>query len=125
MAAGGQARAGALDFMGRVGRIRTVEGVVVNQNREPVPNVTVSLLPDLARRGRTDLYKSASTDANGRFKIERIPPGDYVAFAWDGIESSDWQNPEFVSPYEAQGTRVRVPDSSAAVIDLTIIPTPH
>ncbi len=24
----------------------SVEGVVVNQNREPVPNVTVSLLPD-------------------------------------------------------------------------------
>jgi hypothetical protein len=103
----------------------SVDGVVVNQNREPVPNITVSLLPDPGRRARMDLYKAVSTDANGRFKIDRVPPGDYVAFAWDGIESGDWQNPEFVAPYEARGTAVRVRDSAPANVELTTLtPSP-
>jgi hypothetical protein len=103
----------------------SVEGVVVNQNREPVPNVSVSLLPDSGRRARIDLYKAGSTDTNGRFTIERVPPGDYVAFAWDGLENGDWQNPEFVAPYEPRGTRVRVLDSAPASVELTTItPSP-
>jgi hypothetical protein len=103
----------------------SVEGVVVNQNRDPVPNVAVALLPDPGRRARMDLYKTVSTDASGRFKIERVPPGEYVAFAWDGIESGDWQNPEFVAPYEPRGTPVRVRDSAAANIELTTLTPSH
>src|SRR4029077_18141994 len=90
----------------------TVEGVVVNEKREPVPNVLVSLLPDAARRGRMDLYKSASTDASGRFRIDSVPPGDSVGFAWDGIDTGEWQSPDFVGRYESRGTGVRVRDSA-------------
>jgi hypothetical protein len=103
----------------------SVEGVVVNQNHQPVPNVPVSLLPDAARRGRFDLYKSVSSDAAGRFKIEQVPPGDYVAFAWDGIEGGEWQNPAFVATYESRSTPVRVSDSATAAIELTALtPSP-
>jgi hypothetical protein len=103
----------------------SVEGVVVNQSHQPVPNVSVSLLPDAARRDRFDLYRSASSDAAGRFKIEQVPPGDYVAFAWDGIESSDWQNPEFVAPYEPRGIAVRVRERTPANVELiTLTPSP-
>jgi hypothetical protein len=100
----------------------SLEGVVLNQDRQPVPNVAVSLLPDVARRNRMDLYKSVSTDANGRFRIERVPPGDYVAFAWDGVETGDWQNPEFLAPYEARGTRVRIGDNATVSVELTALP---
>ena len=96
----------------------SVEGVVVNPNGQPVPNVPVSLLPDAGRRTRFDLYKSTSSDGTGRFKIEQVPPGDYVAFAWDGIDSGEWQNPAFVAPYESRGVRVRVPDNVPAFIEL-------
>jgi len=103
----------------------SVEGVVVNQNGQPVPNVPVSLLPDAVRRGRFDLYKTASSDATGRFEIERVPPGDYVAFAWDGIESGEWENPVFVASYESRGTHVGVVESAPATINVTAItPTP-
>jgi hypothetical protein len=103
----------------------SVQGIVLDRNHQPVPNVSVSLLPDVARRSRFDLYKSVSSDAAGRFKIEQVPPGDYVAFAWDGVESGEWQNPQFVAPYEARGTRVRVVDNIPAVIELNALrPSP-
>jgi hypothetical protein len=99
----------------------SVDGVVVNQSGQSVPNIPVSLLPDAARRGRFDLYKTASTDAAGRFRIALVPPGEYVAFAWDGIESGEWENPAFVAPYESRGVRVRVQDNGAAVVKLTAL----
>jgi Carboxypeptidase regulatory-like domain len=99
----------------------SVDGVVLTENRQPVPNVIVSLLPDVARRGRLDLYRTVSSDASGRFKIDLVPPGDYVAFAWDGLESEDWQNPEFVAPHEARGTRVRVRDGAPTTIEVTAL----
>jgi hypothetical protein len=98
-----------------------VKGVVRNRDREPVPNVTVSLLPDLGRRARSDLYRTVSTDAAGRFTIEGVPPGDYVAFGWDGIESGDWQNPDFVALYESRGSAVRVRDNAPANVELTTL----
>jgi hypothetical protein len=102
-----------------------VDGIVVSQNHQPVPNVPVSLLPDIARRGRMDLFRTVSSDTNGHFAIDRVPPGDYVVFAWDGIENGEWQNPEFVSPYEARGTRVRIRDNSPTTIELTALtPSP-
>jgi len=51
-----------------------------------------------------------------------LPAGDYVAFAFDGAEEGEWQNPEFVAPYEGRGTPVRIGDGAAATIELTALP---
>ena len=100
----------------------TIEGIVLTENRQPVPNVSVALLPEAGRRGRIDLFKSTRSDASGRFRIPALPPGDYVAFAFDGAEEGEWQNPEFVAPYEGRGTPVRIGDGAAATIELTALP---
>ncbi len=99
-----------------------LEGVVVNDSREPVPNVTVALVPDAARRARFDLYRSATSDAAGRFRIPDVPPGDYTALAFDGVESGEWQSAEFVAPYEGRGKPVRVVDGASAGIELIALP---
>jgi hypothetical protein len=99
-----------------------LEGVVLNENRQPVPNVSVALLPDAARRARIDLFKSTRSDASGRFRIAGMPPGDYVAFAFDGAEDGEWQNPEFVTPYEGRGMIVRIGEGAAASVELTALP---
>jgi hypothetical protein len=99
-----------------------LDGAVVNENRQPVPNATVALLPDAARRSRVDLFKSAVADASGRFRLERIPPGDYVVFACDDVENGEWQNPDFLRAYERRGTPVRIGDGAQASVDLLASP---
>jgi hypothetical protein len=103
----------------------SIEGVVLNENRQPVPNIAVSLLPDVARRRRFDLYRSVSTDASGRFKVEHLPAGEYVVFAWDGTDSGESQNPEFVAPYEGRGTPIRVRDAASTTVELPALAPPH
>src|SRR4029078_628563 len=57
-----------IDFVLELNRSTgTVTGSVVNNRMEPVPNVTVVLIPDA--RGS---WKSASTDAAGNFQINSV-----------------------------------------------------
>ena len=99
-----------------------LEGRVVNRDRQPLPNVTVALVPDHARRGRVDLMKSTSSDATGRFRVAGVPPGDYLAFAFDGPDDGEWQNPDMLAARETQGTAVRVAAGAAATVELTALP---
>ena len=58
----------------------------------PAAGVTVALLPNV--RGRFDLVRTATTDPSGRFRLDRVAPGDYKVFAWSEVSDGDWQDPD-------------------------------
>ena len=93
----------------------SVSGAVVDQDRKPLPNVTVALVPDGERRARVDLNKSTSSDLSGRFAFAAIPPGDYLAFAIDGPDDGGWQNPDVLASAGVKGVAVRVGDAPVSV----------
>jgi len=95
--------------------VGSVNGVVVDQDRKPLPNVTVALVADGDRRARVDLKKSTSSDLSGRFAFAPIPPGDYIAFAIDGPDDGEWQNPEVLASTGVKGVAVRVGDAPLSV----------
>jgi hypothetical protein len=96
----------------------TLEGRVINGDRQSVPNVIVALVPDLARRGRVDLITSTSSDASGRFRLTGVPPGDYVAFAFDGVQDGEWQDPAYLAGRESRGTPVRIALGTSPSVEL-------
>jgi len=98
-----------------------LEGRVTDNAGRPVPNVPVVLMPDAARRGRIDLVKRTSSDASGRYRFDKVPPGDYLAFAFDGVPDDDWLNPEFRASRESQGKSVKVTVGTAATAELTAV----
>jgi len=97
-------------------------GNAMNERREPVPNVTVVLVPDSAYRQRRDLYRTASTDVSGRFSMQGIPAATYKAFAFEEAPVDAWQNAEFLRPLESRGTAVEIRDGNQTSADLQIIP---
>lgn len=90
----------------------TLEGRVLNAQREPTPGVTVALIPGGNQKLRLDLYKSTSADASGRFRFDRLAPGGYKLFAWEEVESGAWTDPEFLRAFEDRGTPVRIVEGS-------------
>ena len=63
------------------------------------------------------LYKIATTDQNGRFAIKGVPPGEYIVYAWKGIESGAYLDPDFV-PYEPMGKKVTVGSNTHQTVEL-------
>jgi hypothetical protein len=101
-----------------------LEGIVVSENREPLANVPVALVPDATRRHRADLYRSARTDESGLFRLEAIPPGDYSVFAWEDIEDGLWRDPEFIQHNAATGRTVRVTEGGRGNIEVPVTRSP-
>jgi hypothetical protein len=99
-----------------------VTGVVSDDRQTPVAGMQAVLVPDEARRGRTDAYFSTNTDQNGQFTFNNVPPGRYKAFAWEDIPSGAYQYPDFLKQYEDRGQSITVNGSGAVTLDVRLIP---
>jgi len=97
-------------------------GTAMNDRREPVPNVVVVLVPEGAARQRRDLYRTASTDISGQFRMQGIPAAAYKAYAFEEAPVDSWQSPEFMRPLEVKGTSVVIRDGDQTTTDLQMIP---
>lgn len=101
----------------------SMDATITDEKQKPSVNVTFVLVPDAAHRHRTDLYRTALSDAFGHIHIEGIPPGDYKAFAWEDVETGAWQDPEFIRLYEDRGKPVQIMEASQASVELRLIPS--
>jgi hypothetical protein len=96
-----------------------VEGVVMDEQRRPVSGIQTVLVPN--QRERTDLFKRVLSDRNGRFSISGIAPGEYKIFAWAELEDYAYFDPAVMDKYGAQGSLVRIGESSRQTLELKTI----
>lgn len=97
----------------------SLAGRVEDERKQPVGAVFVAIIPDTrtARLYRTDMYKTTSTDADGKFEVKGLPPGDYKVFALEGFEKDSWLDPDFFKPYEERGLAVKVGEGKVFTLD--------
>ncbi|MBI3403919.1 MAG: carboxypeptidase regulatory-like domain-containing protein [Acidobacteria bacterium] len=98
-----------------------IEGSVLDAENLPAAAVTVVLVPSQKRRSNPTFYKTATSDAQGKFNMSAIPPGDYKLFAWDDVDTGAWQDPEFIAPFEARGVSVTIGEGTALVTDVKLL----
>jgi hypothetical protein len=96
-------------------------GTVVSEKQKPEANATVVLVPDAGRRW-ADAFRTTTTDITGRFVMNRIPPGDYIAFSWEEVEEGAWMDPEFVKRYEDRGKKIHVNEGGNPSLTVVAIP---
>jgi hypothetical protein len=100
-----------------------LSGHVMGRNSEPVSKAVVALVPELpSQRGRGDLYRVASSDSAGTFRLMSIPPGRYKLFAWEQAAPGAWQSPQFLQPYDELGKSIEVGASSKQEIEVAVLP---
>jgi len=98
-----------------------VDGVI-SKDQQPFPGCTVTLVPDPPHRGEKRLFKSTTTDQNGHFVFQGVPPGDFKVFAWEKIEPDAYTSPEFLQPYEKLGESVHITEGSRNSVQVDLIP---
>jgi len=100
-----------------------VDGVVVSCVDRRISSATVVLLPDLSQREtRLDLFKTATSSVDGKFHFDGITPGTYRLFAWEDFRPGDWYDAELMKTYEFNGVEVRLNESDARSVNVTVIP---
>jgi hypothetical protein len=62
--------------------------------------------------------RNARADANGHFRIDTVPPGDYKVYAWDDNTSVEYANPDWMQR-NGHGVAVTVAAGQTAQVKLT------
>jgi hypothetical protein len=98
-----------------------VEVTVTDARLQPVRAGRVVAVPERARF-RTDLFRSLSTDENGRSAFPALAPGDYKIFAFESVEDNGWFDPELLARSEGQAASVHVSASATQAVSVQIVP---
>jgi hypothetical protein len=100
-----------------------IEGTLTDIQTQPVRGSQVVLIPDQVR-DRTELYKTATTDQNGRFTLRGVPPGGYRIYGWEVIEANAWFDRDVLAQYENQGKPIRILEAAKENVELRMISAP-
>ena len=98
-----------------------VQGAVTDKDGLPATGVWVVAVPDEARRTNFKLFKSHTTDQYGKFDLRGLAPGSYQIFSWTGIESNEWEDADFLKPFEDKGETVELHDEDVKTVNLKVI----
>jgi uncharacterized surface anchored protein len=98
----------------------TVAGSVMDGKDQPFQAATSVLIPNV--RNRTDLYKSATSDQNGKFNLTNVAPGDYKLFVWESIPAGAYFDAAYLRPFEDKGKPITIGKSAAAQVLMNVIP---
>jgi hypothetical protein len=96
----------------------TINGTAVSATQQPLAGVTVVAVP--VGTGGSFGYKV--TDAQGRYSLTGLWPGDYRILAFEDIELFSWQNADHMRPYENQGRSIHVDEGATESLQVTVIP---
>jgi hypothetical protein len=100
-----------------------IQGTLFDLSQNPVASTPVFLVPSGERRANMQLYRATQSDANGKFTMSGIVPGQYELFAWQDIVPGAYQNEDYMRRYEGRGTSVLVMRSSTATAEVRRIPS--
>ncbi len=99
---------------------------IVTRNNAPARRAQVLLLSaDQSRRLDQIWAPTAWTYENGRFAIERLKPGNYLAFAFEDIEDGFWRNEERFKQFASGAKQVSIGRKSAVSLNLEVMPLPQ
>jgi protocatechuate 3,4-dioxygenase beta subunit len=96
----------------------SVDGQVTGNDEKPASGATVVLVPEIKR---SDLYKTATADQNGRFVLRAVAPGSYQLYAWDNLDPGAYEDPAFLEPYKNQAKKVSVEEKGRVAQDLPLL----
>jgi protocatechuate 3,4-dioxygenase beta subunit len=100
-----------------------IEGSVVLADGNPAARVRVTLFPDGASSGRSELFKVVFTDDQGKFHFDKVAPAEYRLFAWQDVQPGGPQDPELRKKFEKQSVTLKLASNGHETVPLTAIVT--
>jgi protocatechuate 3,4-dioxygenase beta subunit len=94
----------------------------VTRDDKPAPKAIVVLLPADPARRFPEAVRTGTSDQSGSVTLKNVPPGSYLAFAWEKVEADAWYDPDFVKKVETGAPSVSVGPKEQKDVQLSLIP---
>lgn len=105
-------------------RLTEMTGTVTNSRGEAVRTYTVTIFPDDPARWTpvpgSRYHRTTRPDADGRFKVTGLPPGDYIAAVIESLTNTDMFDPQTLERLRQSGTRVTLIEGEAKMVVLKL-----
>jgi protocatechuate 3,4-dioxygenase beta subunit len=101
-------------------RISGVSGLVQREGDAPATDVRVIAFPadDKLWRPQTRRIQTARTDQTGAYRMNNLPPGDYLLVATGDVEPGEWFDPAFLDSARDKGVRLTIGEGEQKVQNL-------
>jgi hypothetical protein len=98
-----------------------VRGTLLDERGTPVEASVVIFPEDPSKWSeQSRLIRSARPDHGGTFEFRDVVPGEYLLAPLDYVRDNDWSDPAFLEGLREGAKRVRVDDTGAASVALTL-----
>ena len=128
------ARLGSLDILrkefdlpdgppGELAIVLSGAGAELNGELDPAGTAAFVVLAPAVQSGETNtFYRMLPTAPDGKFRFAALPPGQYKLYAFEELDSDEWQSPAYLGRFEDAAKLIRVAAGEKSVIKLTRIP---
>ena len=105
-------------------RVTAINGQVTARGRPASASVLFFAADREAWSPQSRFFARIMSGADGRFRAEGLPPGEYLAIALDtvpGVRDGDqWQDPDYLETLVARSHRITLPDGGNVSLALTV-----
>ena len=100
----------------------SVSGVVADTDGSPARDYSVVVFAaDPVRWAFPSRFVAlARPNQDGRFKVQRLPPADYLCIALPVVQGSEWQDPEFLERLVREATPFTLAAGESRTLDLKL-----
>ena len=97
-----------------------IQGTVLTSESLPLANAWAVAVAENSVAGKKAW--AATTDQNGHYELQGLPPGKYKIYSWQDLEEGSWEDQDVLKEYEEKGERVELQSGEAKGMDLNLIP---
>lgn len=104
-------------------RVSQLTGIVTDAARTPLKEYSVLVFPEdpaLLRNPRR-LTRWVRPNQNGRFTVDDLPAGSYLAIALDDVDADEWPNAAYLNQLRDRATRVTLGEGEKKTISLELV----
>jgi Carboxypeptidase regulatory-like domain len=104
-------------------RVATLEGIATDSQGAPLVDYSVLVFPaDRALAAKARRYaRWARPNQQGRFAVDDLLAGDYLAVATTDVDDTQWQNADYLERFRAQATKLTLGESEKKTVTLQLV----